>query len=102
MVRDQQVEPYDSWEQFEEQMRLFAECGPKNQEDFKAYNPSPKEVKRRIKFLNWLKKREFSDKLQDSIMIHDCPTPETVRRMVASVGLEETKRRLENFLKDED
>lgn len=95
---DEPKEAYDSWDQYRESLRLRME-GPQN--EVPKFLPSPKEIKRRIKMLQWLRQKEFSDKLQDSIMIDDCPTIDVVQRLVETVGLKETKRRLESFLKDE-
>lgn len=95
---DEPKEAYDSWEQYRESLQL-QRTGPQN--EVPKFLPSPKEIKRRIKALKWLQQKEFSDRLQDSIMIYDCPTIDVVQRLVKSVGLGETKQRLENFLSDE-
>ncbi len=90
----------EEWEHYRDSLRQIAE-GPQNAVGAKSYNPSPKEIRRRIKDLQWLQKKEFSDDLQDAIMIHDCPVVSTVRHLVRTVGLKETKLRLERFISDE-
>ena len=94
-----ETDDYDSWEMYQQALQ-FNRDEPKHP-TAKAYTPSPQEIKRRIRSLKWLQQKQFSDKLQDAIMIYDCPTIDVVKRMVQSVGLRETKQRLMNFLKDE-
>jgi len=81
------------------QARRKQELGPNNGEDAGAYIPDPDELQQRLEDLAWLKHHNFSDELQDSIMIQDCPVMETVRRLADIHGIPETKRRLRKFLK---
>ena len=67
-----------------------------------AWEPSLAEIKQRTRILRWLGRMGFSAKLQDSIMMDDCPDVSVVRRLVSRYGAAGARERLMRFLFGED
>lgn len=77
-----------------DQWRRSAEVG--------AWEPSPAELRQRIRTVRWLGRIGFPAALQDSIMHHDCPDISVVRRLVSRYGAVGARERLMRFLFGED
>lgn len=88
---------YDSWEAFDETRQRHKQGG-RFTPDQGAYLPSPDQIEIRKAMLAELRSYEFNERFICSIMQHDTPTIEVVRRMVQRYGPEETWRRCKHFL----
>jgi hypothetical protein len=84
-------EPYDSTESYR---RAVARREGKGMPFF----PSPEEVRNRIAMLTELRELGFNELFITSVMAHDTPNIDVVRRMVARYGAAETYRRCRDFL----
>ena len=69
--------------------------GRKNTPD---YLPLPGEILSRGEALRWMIRVGWSWDLIDSIMMHDCPDLETVRRLVYQYGPEDARQRMIRML----
>lgn len=90
---------YDSWLSYESTLRELTR--PKgNRVDSQTSLMSPDVIKCRALAQRWLTQMEFDTRIQDAVMLHDCPHINKVIKMVTLFGKHETERRLLRFLFD--
>jgi hypothetical protein len=80
--------------------RASVEHEPRVVKGRSMYVPSPADICRRQRELNWLKLNGFDDHFTASVMEHDMPCFCRVVEMVERHGAEETHRRCSPFLVD--
>lgn len=91
----------DSWASYRRTLANIANPD-KGYEDRGAYLPNPRVLRERVAQLNWLKAMGFEPNFIHSIMRHDCPSFQLVKRLVKRYGVAETKDKLRPMLDDYD
>jgi hypothetical protein len=63
-----------------------------------GYLPTPKMIRRRLKFMKWMVRNHFSDRMIELIMIYDAFTIKEVKRLVREMGLKRARKFIKSKL----